>query len=1430
MAVTLRVRIATCVTKHNLEGTGLTGSRHLLRREGFDSSDNVLTGSGEMGERIRALDWGLTPIGPTESWSPTLQMIVGLLVANRLPLLLWWGPDYISIYNDAYRSVLGKKHPLALGKPCREVFPEIWHILKPLIDTPFTGGPASWMEDLSVELNRHGFIDEAHFTIAYSPVPDNTAPRGIGGVLAMGHEITEKIVSERRVEALRDLATRAGEAKTAEEAASLAVAALGPYAADIPFAALYLFDERLEIARLAATTGVEPKEPAAPLALFAGSGGKADQPWPVADVLRSGSIIVVEDLAERLQKVPSGPWSDPPHTAVVVPIKSNTALQLAGIFVVGVSPRLKLDKQYHSFFELLGSQLASIIATARAYEEERKRAEALAEIDRAKTLFFSNVSHEFRTPLTLMLGPLEDSLAAPLPEQQRGRLEVAHRNSLRLLKLVNSLLDFSRIEAGRAQASYEAVDLSAFTAELASNFRSACERAGLLLIVDCPTLPELAYVDRDLWEKIVLNLLSNAFKFTFEGQIAVRLRAVNGSATLSIEDTGVGIPEAELPRLFERFHRIEGQRSRTYEGSGIGLALVQELVKLHHGNIRVESKPERGTTFAVSVPFGRVHLPADRIGTTPSLASTSVRAEAYVQEALRWLPDAPQSDDGLSPQAAGTAPLDHGVRVLVADDNADMRAYLCHLLDPNCEVEAVADGDSALEAIHRRRPDLLITDVMMPGLHGFELVRAIRNDPELRELPIIMLSARAGEESRVEGLETGADDYLAKPFSARELIARVRANLKLAQVRQQGTEALRESERRYRELIDALPAAVYTTDLEGHITYFNQAAIDLAGRRAIPGKDRWCAMLTLYRSDGALLRHDRYPLEVALREGRPVGGEEVMAERPDGARVSLIAYATPIHDRAGTLIGAVNVLLDISERKQAEERLRRNEAWLSGQKEAFQTAMDGGPLAKSLGILIRTAIEQAGDERRCAFYIADDSGGLRHVVGMPDSYAGAVNSFGPEALAYNLAVGTGRPVITPDVRDEPRWKPWLPLAEEYGYCGCWSFPVETVTGKIVGSLAMYLNEPRDATSRDRELAAALTQAAAIIISRHQEAEERERVDRVRAETEAALRKSEEQLRAYLAASFDVVYWMSADWTVMRRLEGKEVMSDTTEPNSMWLDKYVHPDDQAHVMETIQQAIRTKSVFELEHRVLLADGTLGWALSRAAPLLDENGEIVEWLGTAADVTARKRYDERQNLLVNELNHRVKNTLASVQSIAMQTLRDAPTKAEGWRALQARLLALASAHDVLTRGHWEGADIYEVIQGSLAAYRMNGQDTRLKLTGPNIRLRPRAALALSLAVHELATNAGKYGALSIDSGRVDVDWTIATEPPVFSLRWAESGGPPVKMPQRRGFGSRLIERGLAQDLDGDIRLDFEPSGVICTIAAPMEGVIKGQDGPL
>jgi GAF domain-containing protein len=430
-----------------------------------------------MGAVMRATDWSKTPIGAVETWSPALRMMVGFLLANRFPLLLWWGPQYISIYNDAYRPILGYKHPKSMGQPVSECWSEIWHILKPLIDTPFNGGPATWMDDIPLEINRHGFAEETHFTIAYSPVPDETAPRGIGGVLATVHEITDKVVGERRVVALRDLGSRSADAKTAEAACAGAAATLGNHAKDISFALLYLIDPDGKRARLAGTAGIGVGAAASPCVIEL-AGRCSSAVWPLLEAVRSEEMVIVDNLGGRFEYVPRGLWSDPPDSAVVVPVRSNKAHELAGLLVAGVSARLRLDDLYRSFFDLVAAQIATSIANATAYEEERKRAEALAEIDRAKTAFFSNVSHEFRTPLTLMLGPLEDALAGSpdaLPKR-REDLALVHRNGLRLLKLVNSLLDFSRIEAGRVQASYEPVNLSSYTAELASVFRALSKK------------------------------------------------------------------------------------------------------------------------------------------------------------------------------------------------------------------------------------------------------------------------------------------------------------------------------------------------------------------------------------------------------------------------------------------------------------------------------------------------------------------------------------------------------------------------------------------------------------------------------------------------------------------------------------------------------------------------------------------------------------------------------------------------------------------------------------------------------------------------------------------------------------------------------------------------------------------------------------------
>ncbi|HEX6098640.1 MAG TPA: ATP-binding protein [Thermoanaerobaculia bacterium] len=817
-----------------------------------------------MQQLVDAFDWAATPIGPRDSWPQSLRTSVSICLASRFPILIWWGPELIMIYNDAYAPMLGAKHPRALGSVGRDVWFDIWPVIGPMLGQVQSEQLATWSDDQLLMMVRHGYLEETYFTFSYSPILDESG--GVGGIFTAVFETTSRVIGERRLDTLRRLAARAGEATTVEQACHNAAEILGANLADIPFAALYLHGRRL-----CAT-------------------GTASLP----ETLDAGTRVRVDG-------------------AVTLPLYVPGEEIPTAVLVAGVSPHRPLDDDYRSFFSLAAGHIASAIAKARAYEIERERAEALAELDRAKTAFFSNVSHEFRTPLTLLLGPIEDLLAHDtLDGGVREQLQIAQRNALRLLKLVNALLDFSRLEAGRIEATYEPVDLAALTAELAAVFRSAVERAGLRLIVNCEPVGEPVYVDREMWEKLVFNLLSNAFKFTMEGEIEVTLRREGSGVVLSVRDTGTGIPADELPRVFDRFHRVKGARGRTHEGSGIGLALVHELAKLHGGNVDAVSQAGRGSTFTVSIPLGKAHLPQDRIDASHQAAPTARRGDAYVEETLRWLPD---TDVPFT--ARRTQP---SARILLADDNADMRDYVRRLLGGTYEVEAVADGTAALEAAQQHPPDLVLTDVMMPGLDGFELLRALRASERTREIPVILLSARAGEESRIEGLEAGADDYLVKPFGARELLARVDAHLRLATVRRNAQQALRESETKFATAFDRSPLALLITSLDdGRLVEVNEGFVRLSGYTREEALGRSPDELGLWVEPR--LRAERFAL---LRAGQPVPDIEARFRIKNGQElIGFIASAVvDINGRACVL----SSVTDVTERKRAEEALRESEA------------------------------------------------------------------------------------------------------------------------------------------------------------------------------------------------------------------------------------------------------------------------------------------------------------------------------------------------------------------------------------------------------------------------------------------------------------------------------------------------------------------------
>ncbi|MER7332444.1 MULTISPECIES: SpoIIE family protein phosphatase [unclassified Micromonospora] len=724
----------------------------------------AFTAGGEMGERMRAFDWSTTPLGTPDRWPTALCAAVGMMLASSAQIVMFWGEDELAFYNDAYRPTIGGKHPDVLGRPARQHWAETWEVLGPLLEGVRRDRRSYRAEDHPFPLDRHGFLEETYFDVSYDPIlgADGT----VDGIFCIVNETTGRVLGERRLRLLAELGSELAEVGSTAALGRAAAAVFDRHRSDVPFALVHLPDDTGRLA-LAGRSGVDAAAVTTP------------SPASLAEVA-AGGVAATVAVTDLLARVPA----DATERALVLPV--TAANETVGTLVVGLARRLPLTDEYRDFFDLVAAQVSRAVAKQQAYEQQRARAAELAALDRAKTSFFANISHEFRTPLTLVLGPLEDLLADPaLPEAYTDRLTTMHRNALRLLKLVNTVLDFSRLESGRLAAHYQPTDLADYTSRLASTFRSATQRAGLRLVVDCPPLPAPVFVDRDMWEKIVLNLVSNAVKFTFDGEIRVRVRAVDGTARLEVADTGVGIVAEELPQVFERFHRVPGARSRTHEGTGIGLALVRELVEMHGGEVAVSSRVDEGSTFTVTVPFGTGHLPPERVADAGSPAAVEpARVDLYVAETALWA-------DAAGAGATRAAGSGAAGRILVADDNADLREHVIRLLSPSWEVVAVTDGVEALRLAVDGAFDLVLTDVMMPRLDGFGLVAALRADARTRHVPIVLLSARAGSAEAVAGLSAGADDYLTKPFSGQELIARVRANVELGQLRGQIIRRLR---------------------------------------------------------------------------------------------------------------------------------------------------------------------------------------------------------------------------------------------------------------------------------------------------------------------------------------------------------------------------------------------------------------------------------------------------------------------------------------------------------------------------------------------------------------------------------------------------------------------------------------------------------------
>ncbi|KIY71120.1 hypothetical protein CYLTODRAFT_143793 [Cylindrobasidium torrendii FP15055 ss-10] len=874
-----------------LSSLQIHGGRWIIMMGYLKPSPTLISGLddellGPIALSIKTHDWASTSLGPIQNWPSTLQCVVSTMMVNPFESCIFWGKDRTLLFNDSWAKGSASK-PGLMGQSGRVAFREIWETFSTHCDLVFAGQNVSREDDLlffepSTSSADMPALIESYYSWSYVPV--RIEDGSVGGILNNCMDTTRKVISERRMRTIVNLAERTGQVKTTHEFWAAVLEALRPNEYDFPYALCYMADTALPNASSGTseesdTVSVTSESTTSSnttghgsvltlvgtLGVIAGHSGVAPhrivlsqvcdgQQWPFAAACTSTQYLRCSNPCPEAFEARGWP-GDVAGGAVMLPLLKSDAVP-SGLLIFGLNTRRPYDDEYKGFHGAIINSIRNSLSVVQSIEYELRRAEEAQALDRAKNTFFQNVSHELRTPLTLIRGPCEDALkSGTLDTDNLARLKYINGASLRLLRLVNTLLLFSSAEARRLRAHFSPVRLGSKTADLASLFRSVIEKAGISYSVECGSEDDdvdeqLVYVDQGMWEKIIFNLLSNAVKYTRIGFINVTLSFTSTEVILKVQDSGCGIPEEDIDKVLLRFHRVDSSRGRSHEGTGIGLALTHELVKIHGGVIRIQSRLGIGSTFTVKLPLGSSHLPQKDVHHIPHDQDddNGRYAKGIVEEVNGWM----DSDDSSSTfsQASSESSIDRSL-VLLVEDNADARAYIKSIIiKAGQDVAAVADGVAALEYISDKgRPDLIVTDIMMPRMNGLELLSALENhpDPNIQAIAVIVLSARGDTDvgSRSElGLFQGPVDFLAKPFTATELLSRVKTRLRAVRQRQslerQSLELekqVRVEQERYQRMSELSPVAIFETDESDRdlITYANETFFSLVGiSRALP--------------------------------------------------------------------------------------------------------------------------------------------------------------------------------------------------------------------------------------------------------------------------------------------------------------------------------------------------------------------------------------------------------------------------------------------------------------------------------------------------------------------------------------------------------------------------------------------------------------------
>lgn len=1142
-----------------------------------------LLGGGETGKLIRAYDWCNTSLGPVETWPQSLQSALSICLNSNFPIAIYWGKDLVLLYNEAWKPIPGNKHPWALGKPAKEVWPEIWDAIEPQFQKAFNGLPGG-SKDALLPMQRHGYVEECYFDFTFTPIYGEAGK--VEGVFNAVIETTKNILNERQLRTLTELGKALIDSRSHTEVIEDTIKTLNQNPYDFPFALFRSIENNKAI--LASSTPLGEAEKIIPKVVNLNENTNIAS--TIKDAVASRKLQVFEGLKEKIGELPAGAWNLSPDKAIVIPVMQAGMKEPYGILVVGLNPFRIMDENYSGFFSLVADQMATGFAQVNVLEEERKRAEALAEIDKAKTTFFTNISHEFRTPLTLMLGTIEEALNDPNTiKKNLERMQVTHRSAMRLLKLVNTLLDFSRLEAGKVKPFYQLTDIIAFTKALASGFRSTIENAGLQFHVVCDTVIQPVYIDKEMWEKIVLNLLSNAFKYTLNGSITLSLTTNNSHVVLKVKDTGVGIPKEELPKMFQRFHRVQQNKGRTFEGSGIGLSFVKELVQLHGGTISVHSEEGKGSEFIVSIPTGKAHVSREQVAEKAIDFNEAIK-ESFIEE-MAALIDTPVSEKDTHQKTVAAT-------VLVVDDNADMRNYIKRLLQEHFTIITASNGMDALLKLKEHKVDLVVSDVMMPIMDGIQLLKTIKAMPHTSTLPVILVSARAGEEAKVEGFDMGADDYLIKPFSAKELVARVRSQITIAKKRD---NVLHDVYKLFDEVPFAV-AALKGPDLT--IDYINQYNLDIwqQPKEEVLGKPLFEARPDIKASAEAI--HN-----AVYETGKRFEAKEIPVQITNNNKTEVRyfnAIIDPMKNEEGKIVGQIATSIDITHYKTAEEKIKTAQ-------EQLKLTIENVPAAIYLF-----------DKNGSIVYLNTSAlNTLKKILGEEYNHNDDLNSIIQKSIP-NVEYFDDE--NNPLSLDQYPMRRVLQTAKEATQlikrCYKKTGTVDWIISKVVPVL-------------DDKGALQFILSTATEITEQKEAEEK-------------IRDREERFRTLAEALPQMIWMRRLDGTVEYGSKNWERYSGISNVSEAW-KAMTHPDDWDPVMKEWEAAQTTNKGLKYEVRLKNKEGEYRWHSGTAEPLRDSSGKVIKWIGALTDIHHQKTFAEKLEKEVAQRTKELQNSQSFLQQL-------------------------------------------------------------------------------------------------------------------------------------------------------------------------------------